>query len=77
MMATREEQQEQQEEQEEQQIQGHQEQDDEGDDEARHHKRVSAAWRDGLHALAQNLKCPICLGYVKKAHGRHARTHPR
>lgn len=35
-----------------------------------HHKRVGEAWREGLHALAQNLKCPICLGY-----GMHVCVH--
>lgn len=42
---------------------------DEEEEEARQHKRLSHAWRESLHALAQNLKCPICLGYV------HTSTH--
>ena len=36
----------------------------EEDEEALHHKRVATAWSEGLHNLAQNLKCPICLGYA-------------
>lgn len=41
----------------------HQKKQSEEESEERHHKRVGEAWREGLHALAQNLKCPICLGY--------------
>jgi hypothetical protein len=43
------------------------------DEDARHHTRVSAAWREGLHALAQNLKCPICLGSVVGSKSRSKR----
>lgn len=52
----------------------------EADEEAQQHKRKSQAWRESLHALAQNLKCPICLGYVIQGRGKEGkcaatRTH--